>query len=59
MMRGGTIVTTFLFSLIFLKMKAKKNQIAGSALAFLGVLIVGITSLAYSKSSSSDSDTVK
>ena len=54
MMRGGTIVTTFFFSLIFLKMKAKKNQIAGSALAFLGVLIVGITSLVYSKNSSSD-----
>jgi drug/metabolite transporter (DMT)-like permease len=53
-MRGGTIVTTFFFSLIFLKMKAKKNQIAGSALAFLGVLIVGITSLVYSKNSSSD-----
>ena len=58
MMRGGTIVTTFLFSMIFLKMKAKRNQKVGSALAFLGVLTVGIASLAYNKSSSSDSDAV-
>ena len=58
MMRGGSIVTTFVFSMIFLKMKAKKNQIAGSALALVGVLIVGASSLAFADSSSSGSDTV-
>ena len=53
MMRGGTTVTIFLFSWNFLQMKAKKNQIIGSALAFLGVLIVGTTSLVFTSSKSS------
>jgi drug/metabolite transporter (DMT)-like permease len=48
MMRGGSIVTTFLFSTIFLKMKAQRNQIAGSALALIGILIVGASSLLFS-----------
>lgn len=56
MMRGGAIVTTFLFSIVFLKMKAQKNQVAGSALALIGVFIVGASSLIFSKSSGSGSD---
>jgi len=56
MMRGGTIVSTFLFSIVFLKMKAQKNQIAGSALALIGVFIVGASSLIFTKSSGSGSD---
>jgi drug/metabolite transporter (DMT)-like permease len=56
MMRGGTIVSTFLFSIVFLKMKAQKNQIAGSALALVGVFIVGASSLIFTKSSGSGSD---
>jgi drug/metabolite transporter (DMT)-like permease len=52
MMRGGAIVTTFLFSIVFLKMKAQRNQIAGSALALVGVFIVGASSLIFSSSSS-------
>ena len=59
MMRGGSIVTTFIFSMIFLKMKAKKNQVAGSALALVGVLIVGASSLAFADNSGSGSDTVR
>lgn len=47
MMRGGTIVTTFIFSLIILKIKAKTYQILGSALAFFGVAIVGISALLF------------
>ena len=31
--RGGSIVTTFIFSIIFLKIKVMKNQVAGAALA--------------------------
>jgi drug/metabolite transporter (DMT)-like permease len=58
MMRGGAIVTTFVFSIIFLNMKAQKNQIAGSALALVGVLIVGASSLIFSASDSSGTDTV-
>lgn len=53
MMRGGTIVTTFLFSIFFLRIKVKKNQIIGSALALIGVLIVGISNMAFSGGSSS------
>jgi drug/metabolite transporter (DMT)-like permease len=52
MMRGGAIVTTFIFSIIFLKMKAQRNQIAGSILALIGVFIVGTSSLIFSSGSS-------
>ena len=58
MMRGGAIVTTFIFSIIFLKMKAQRNQIFGSIFALIGVLIVGASSLNFSTSSDSGGDTV-
>ena len=53
MMRGGTIVTTFLFSITFLKIKVQPKMIIGSALALIGVLIVGVSSLMFSGGSSS------
>lgn len=53
MMRGGTIVTTFIFSITFLKTKVKANQIIGSLLALVGVAIVGISNMEFSNSSSS------
>jgi drug/metabolite transporter (DMT)-like permease len=56
MTRGGAIATTFIFTTFFLKNKAKRNQIIGSLLAFLGVIIVGISNAIYtSHSKSSDS----
>ncbi len=56
MTRGGTIATTFLFSVFFLKNKPKKNQIVGSILAVMGVIIVGISNVIYgSHSKGSDS----
>jgi drug/metabolite transporter (DMT)-like permease len=58
MMRGGTIVTTFIFSIIFLKKKVKKYQIAGSAFALLGVFIVGLSNMVFSDSSDSGQDPV-
>lgn len=58
MMRGGAIVTTFIFSIVFLKMKAQRNQVAGSILALIGVFIVGASSLIFSSSSSSGTDAV-
>jgi drug/metabolite transporter (DMT)-like permease len=58
MMRGGTIVSTFIFSIIFMKMKARRNQIAGSVLALVGVIIVGASSLAFADSSDAGNDTV-
>lgn len=58
MMRGGTIITTFIFSIVFLKAKVQKHQIAGSALAFIGVLIVGTSNMVFSDSSSGGSSAV-
>lgn len=55
MMRGGTIITTFFFSICFLKTKVQKSQIAGSALAFVGVFIVGTSNMAFSSGSSGSS----
>jgi drug/metabolite transporter (DMT)-like permease len=58
MMRGGTIVTTFIFSIIFLKAKVKRYQMAGSALALIGVFIVGTSNMIFSKGSSGGSSAV-
>lgn len=58
MMRGGTIITTFIFSIVFLKAKVQKPQIAGSALAFIGVLVVGTSNMIFSSSSSGASNSV-
>jgi drug/metabolite transporter (DMT)-like permease len=58
MMRGGTIVVTFLLSIVFLKVKVQKYQIVGSCLAFIGVFVVGLSNLIYSSSSSSSSSSV-
>lgn len=58
MMRGGTIVTTFLLSIVFLKTKVKKCQIAGSVLALVGVTIVGASNMIFSSSGSGSTDSV-
>ena len=47
MMRGGTIVTTFFFSVILLKMKALRRQWVGSILTVIGILIIGISNYVY------------
>jgi len=56
MMRGGTIVTTFLFSILFLKSKVKKCQIVGSLLALVGVTIVGVSNMIFTSSGSGSTD---
>ena len=53
MLRGGTIVTTFIFSLIILKIKARREQLIGSGMAILGVVIVGVSGLVFGKSEES------
>ncbi|MFM7850580.1 MAG: hypothetical protein ACKO96_01370, partial [Flammeovirgaceae bacterium] len=58
MLRGGAIVTTFILSIIFLKIKVQKRQIVGSTLAVVGIVIVGLTTILFSSSSSSGSDAV-
>jgi drug/metabolite transporter (DMT)-like permease len=53
MFRGGSLVATFALSICFLKMKVKANHIVGSALALVGILIVGASGLLFSEDSSS------
>jgi drug/metabolite transporter (DMT)-like permease len=48
MLRGGGIATTFFFSVVFLRAKVLKHQVAGSILALLGITIVGLSNLAFS-----------
>jgi len=52
MMRGGTIVTTLIFSVIFLKAKVMKNQIMGAGLVLIGVFVVGLSNTVFKDSSS-------
>lgn len=47
MMRGGSIVTTLIFSVFFLKSKVMKNQIAGAGLVLFGVAIVGLSNFIF------------
>lgn len=53
MMRGGTIITTFLFSKIILKLKVNNYQILGSFMAVIGVIVVGISNIAFQDHGSS------
>lgn len=55
MMRGGTIVTTLIFSIFFLGAKVQKYQILGAGLALIGVFIVGTSNMVFSGSSSGSS----
>jgi len=54
MMRGGTIAATFFFSVVSLKMKAKKHQYVGSGLAIFGLLVIGISNYIYKSSNEED-----
>lgn len=58
MMRGGTIVTTLIFSIFFLGAKVQKYQILGAGLALIGVFIVGTSNMVFSGSSSGSSSPV-
>jgi len=50
MMRGGSIVTTLVFSVIFLKSKVMKNQLMGAGLVLAGVFIVGLSNMVFKDS---------
>ena len=52
MMRGGSIVTTLLFSIIFLKVKVMKSQISRAGLALFGVMVVGLSNMVFKDDSS-------
>ncbi len=53
-MRGGSIVTTFIFSIIFLKIKVMKNQVVGAALALFDVIVVGFSNMVFFDNTGSD-----
>jgi drug/metabolite transporter (DMT)-like permease len=52
MLRGGGIVTTLMFSVIFLKSRVMRNQIFGAGFVLLGVMIVGLSNILFKDSSS-------
>ena len=54
MMRGGTILTTFLFSITILKVKVKPNMVIGSSLAIIEIIIVGVSNYIFKNGSSSE-----
>jgi drug/metabolite transporter (DMT)-like permease len=56
--KGGTIITTFLFSITFLKQPITKKQIFGSLFALFGIIIVGLANIIFSTSSSHSDNTV-
>ncbi len=58
MMRGGSIATTFMFSVLYLKMKAKSFHVFGSSLAILGLFMVGLSSFLFKKSNPVNNNTV-
>jgi drug/metabolite transporter (DMT)-like permease len=57
MMRGGNIIMTYIYSKFLLKMKINTNQTMGAFLALTGIIIVGISNIAFS-TATDDFDTV-
>jgi len=49
MLKAGTVIMTFMFSVIFLKLKVRKFQLYGCSLVLVGVLIIGLNSIISSK----------
>ena len=45
--RGGAIVTTYLFSVLFFKQKVKKPQVFGTIIAVLGMVAIGFANIIY------------
>lgn len=58
MMRGGTIITTAIFSRYFLKTKVQRYQLVGCALAFVGVFVVGLSNMLFKSNNSTDASAV-
>jgi drug/metabolite transporter (DMT)-like permease len=52
MLKGGSLITTALFSYLLMRTKLKRNHISGCILAFIGVFIVGASSLIFKSASS-------
>lgn len=52
MLKGGGIITTFIFSYILLKPVVKRSQISGCLLALIGITIVGVAALIFNNKAS-------
>jgi drug/metabolite transporter (DMT)-like permease len=48
MTKGGSIATTLLFSILYLKNRPKRSQIIGCCIAVLGIMVVGVSNVLYS-----------
>ena len=48
MFRGGAIVTTYLFSVLFFNQMVKRKELIGTSIVLVGILIVGVTNVVYS-----------
>lgn len=56
MLRGGVIVVTAIFSVVFLKKKLTLTQIVGCTLTIIGIGIVGLSNIVFpAKTSDSES----
>ena len=49
MMRGSTVITTLIFSILFLDKSLKRHQVFGCATVLLGILIVAFSNLHFAK----------
>jgi len=58
MMTGGSIVATFLMSILFLRQSVIKTQLGGSLLAFLGISVVGMANIFAIKNADTNSSVV-
>ena len=60
MLRGGVIVVTAIFSVVFLKKKLTLTQIVGCSLTIIGIGIVGLSNLVFpERSNGSESSVIK
>ena len=54
MLRGGTILTTYIFTVFILKKKSKKQKILGCIIVLLGVVTVGLVNIFLGENKESD-----
>ena len=45
MLRGGTVLTTYLFTVLILKKQPKKQKVLGCGIVLLGLITVGLVNI--------------
>lgn len=58
MLNGGNIITCFILSYLILKTPIRRSQVLGSALALIGIIVVGFANIVYSNGGSLNSSPV-